>query len=477
MHHRPARPPLAAHVRAALIGGLWALGRRPRLLAAACVAMAAVSVVLAVPRPTSVAGASETATAAAATGYAVEVAPDDGAEVTARHRATRHEQPATAGEPAARSSDEGDEDESRHDGSGDRGARIEPAAEEAAAVNANCTLKVPADPTSVAGLTTPYKLSATDPTAGPCHEIDPDQSAFVEAAIIDPATGDVSIYHPVVVDAGMEPAATPVPVTIPAGAVVGVWFGSNGDTLTLGGPGAGSCINGLPDSPFGQFAYCNAQAFFAAAFDAIAQGRLTVPELGVGRDGLPCPTSRDFSVVDQDQSDNLATIYRIIGGRMAQDTQATRSGTLLTNGSDEGLLARKIDPALGCTPFQAPDLTDDGALTPALALNELSAAVHQGAPAALTPTSDPMTLVDGHRSAAKTNLYRAGVGQPELQAGQSPEDYCTAMVEVGAARIERDRALFSRSPAPSPDSPDLYAFLTTRLDGALEILGCGTHED
>ena len=75
-------------------------------------------------------------------------------------------------------------------------------------------------------------------------------------------------------------------------------------------------------------------------------------------------------------------------------------------------------------------------------------------------------------SVAKTNLYRAGVGQPALPAGQNGHEYCTAMVEIGAARIEKDKALFSRAPAPSPDSPDLYTFLTTRLDDALGILGC-----
>jgi hypothetical protein len=483
MHHRSPGPSLVARLGGVLVAGLRELCRRPPLLAAVCVVLAAGGVLLTAARPTSIAEASEAASApAAATSVLeVDVTSDDSTEVTARHRAGAHGRDTTTSGPAEH---QGDGTEGRKTSAGvgsPEGARrgddvVEPAVEEAAAVNPNCTLKVPADPTSVAGLTTPYTLSATDRTAGPCHETDPGQSAFVEAAIFDPATAEVSIYHPLVVDAGTAAAAAPVPVTLPAGAVVGVWFGSNGDTLTLAGAGAHSCTNGLPDSPFGQFAYCNAPAFFAAAFDAIQAGRLTVPDLGTGRDGLPCPTSRDFSVVDQDQSDNLATIYRVVGGRMAQDTAASRAGTVLTNGSDEGLLARKIDPALGCTPFQAPDLTDGGALTPALALNELSAAVHQAAPMALTPTSDPMTQVDGHRSVEKTNLYRAGVGQPALGAGQSPEEYCTAMVEVGGARIARDRALFRRAPAPSADSPDLHSFLTTRLQDALDILGCATGE-
>jgi hypothetical protein len=81
-------------------------------------------------------------------------------------------------------------------------------------------------------------------------------------------------------------------------------------------------------------------------------------------DHLPCPTSRDFSVVDQDQSDNLPTTYRAIGGRMAQLTPTTADqGSPLTNGSDEGLVARFIAPALGCVPAPrdgAAPGTDDG---------------------------------------------------------------------------------------------------------------------
>jgi hypothetical protein len=484
MHHQPTGPSLAIHLRTALIRAWHGLSGRPRLLAALCVVLAGVGTALAVPRPTSVADASETAPIeAAATGSASPATADDGAgdeDPATADDGAGDEDPAADQEPEpeeagdAPAPDEAPPAQDDADpAAADKGDGEDAAAEEeAAAVNPNCSLTVPADPTSVSGLTTPYQLSATDRKAGPCHETDPDQSAFVEAAIIDPANGDISIYHPLVVDEGTAPAMTPAPVTLPAGAVVGVWFGSNGDTLTLDGPGAAQCTNGLPDSPFGQFAYCNAPAFFSAAYDAISAGRLTVPALGTGRDGQPCPTSRDFSVVDQDQSDNLATIYRVVGGRMAQDTAATRSGKLMTNGSDEGLLARAIDPALGCTPFRAPDLSDGGALTPALALNELSAAVHQGTPAALTPTSDPMTRVNDRPSVAKTNLYRAGVGQPALPAGQNPQAYCKAMVDVGATRIELDRALFKGAASPDPASDDLYEFLTTRLQDALGLLGC-----
>jgi hypothetical protein len=501
MHHRPAKRPLPAVLSTALGHGRHRPRRIPRHLVAAVLALVAAVLAALLPGPS---GSEDGATALAldSAGHRHE-APDAARRATPADQAPGGEGATTspavdAGDAAATTTADADTLPAPEDaaGAGDaaaattadagtttrgwgpdrpghRGdhARQEP--QQAAVANPNCTLAVPADPTSAAGLATPYRLVATDRRAGACHEANPDQSAFVEAAIIDPTTGDLSIYHPLVIDAGTDPAATPVPVSLPAGAVVGVWFGYNGDTLTLAGPGASDCVNGLRGSPFGQFAYCNAPAFFDAVHAAIGAGKLAVPALGTARDGLPCPTVRDFSVVDQDQSDNLATVYRVVDGRMAQDTAAARGGEKLTNGSDNGLLARSIDPALGCTPFQAPDLTDGGRPTPALALNEISAAVNTpAARAALIPTSDPMTQVDGRPSREKTDLFRAGVDQPPLPAGQDPQAYCRGIVEDGQARLRRDARFFSAAPAPAADAANLQQFLADRLENTLVELGC-----
>lgn len=124
----------------------------------------------------------------------------------------------------------------------------------AAAANPNCTLIVPPDPLTANGLATPYRLQATDGAQGPCREANPAQAAFVQATIVDPATGMLSVYNPLVVDNGKRPAAEPVVPQLPAGAVVGIWFGFNGDVLTLRGNGnslaAGNCVNGS-GTPFG----------------------------------------------------------------------------------------------------------------------------------------------------------------------------------------------------------------------------------
>ncbi len=99
--------------------------------------------------------------------------------------------------------------------------------------NPNCTLIVPPAPLTAQGLATPFELVSTNRHKGPCHEANDSQSAFVEATIVDPATGKLAIYRPLVVDRGTQPAAKPVVPTLPAGSVVGMWFGS-GHHLDIG---------------------------------------------------------------------------------------------------------------------------------------------------------------------------------------------------------------------------------------------------
>ncbi len=360
---------------------------------------------------------------------------------------------------------------------------MQPATPAMPMANPNCVLVVPPNPLSAQGLATPYRLVAADPGAGPCREGNNAQSAFVQGPIIDPATGKVSVYDPLVVDGGSQPAAAPAVPQLPAGAVVGLWFGFNGTTLRLrddgGSLAAGNCVQGLPGSPFGQVSYCNAPAFFAAANTAIGAGKLTVPAVGTAMDGKPCPTTRDFSVVDQDQSDNVTTSYLTLpDGTTAQNTAANRAAlataTVSVNGSDEGLLTRKLDVALGCTPWTAPDLADNGTPATALALNELQAAAHQQPPVALVPPNDPMTMVDGQFSLAKTNLYRAGFDMPALTAvGTAPHDYCANFL-AALPRLQQDRNLTSAVSSPADTASNLFTFLAARWHDAYDMLGCPT---
>ncbi len=360
--------------------------------------------------------------------------------------------------------------------------------------NLNCTLTVPRNPLSAAGLATPYRLKATDAAQGPCNEANADQSAFVEAAIYDPGTNAISLYHPLVIDDGTQPAIAPVTPTLPRGAVVAVWFGYQANVLTLNGHtrdnrghryfhrkgnmrvnfgNAQGCVNGTAGSPFGQFAYCNAPRFFQAA------ARVAVPPLATGNDGLPCPTTRDFGIVDQDQSDNLPGKYlATANGQIAQfsasNQNALPGATVLTNASDNGLVDNKWGPAVGCTPWKVADLSQNGDLSAGLALNELQAAASQGPPMALVPVNDPMTLDNnGKTSILKTNLYRAGVNMPPVSGNNGDgKTYCMNMGEQGAKRIGIDTPQLTAAGSPDAAFTNLLGFVTDRLTASWTNLNC-----
>jgi hypothetical protein len=343
-------------------------------------------------------------------------------------------------------------------------------------VNVNCTLIVPEHPLSAQGLATPYQLVATDPAMGPCHEANTAQTAFVQSAVFDVTHNTISVYDPLVIDKGTKPAIPPVVPTLPKNAIVALWFGFNGAVLTLqdtnGSLREGRCVNGLGDSHFGQFAYCNAPAFFAAANQAVRQKALTPPPLGIARNGLECPSTRDFSVVDMDQSDNVTATYLALpNGQTAQNTAANRAQlknfTLLVNPSDEKLLASFILPALGCKPWMVPNLADNGSPTTALPLNELQASVFQRPPVALVPAGDPMVLVNGDPNLQKLNLYRVGVDQPPVENlnQASTGEYCKNLREIAPPRLFFDAPLTRKFASPAPDmASNLFAFLALRFN-------------
>ena len=345
-----------------------------------------------------------------------------------------------------------------------------PSAGAAPAPTFNCTLTVPANPLTAAGLSTPYVLSGDN---GLCTEADPNHAAFVQATIVDGA-GGLSVYNPLVITAGTTPAAPPVVPVLPADAVVALWAGFNGNTLTVDGPGAGAWVNGLPGSPFGQVAWANGPAFFRAA----AARNANVGPLGTGLDGLPCPTTRSFRIVDQDPSDNVTTRYRInAAGQTAQDNAANAGvGALIANGSDNRLLDNFIDPAIGCKPPTAPDLTNPGEVATSQGLNELLA-MQQDPPLALVPTNDPMTLLNnGEMSVLKTDLYRLGVGQPlvKMSATGVARRFCGLLQGIAPASIARDAPFTNGKPSPDP-AQDLTMFLQGRLAASLQLLGCPAH--
>lgn len=351
-------------------------------------------------------------------------------------------------------------------------------------VNQDCTLVVPPHPLTAQGLATPYQLVATNPDQGPCHEKNPMQAAFVQASVFDATTGQIFVYNPLVIDQGTRPAIPPLVPKLPAHALVGIWFGFNGNNLTLRSVQQslreGHCVNGVANSIFTQFAYCNAPQFFEQVNQAIKAGLLTPPPLGTGKDGQTCLSLRDFGLVDQDQSDNVTTGYLVTGdGRTAQLTTANRrnlpNARPLTNGSDNGLLDAFVDPALGCVPWMVSDLADPGQMTTALPLDEMQAMVNQQAPVALVPLTDPMVLNNDKPDLNKLNAYRVGVDQPRAldNAQADGKTYCQHLAETGAPRIVLDAPLTVKMTAPDPAVGNtLFTFLAQRFANSYTNLKC-----
>jgi hypothetical protein len=374
-----------------------------------------------------------------------------------------------------------------------------------ASANVNCDIIVPANPLSARGLATPYQLTGTDgqtPAQSGCEMTNAvSLGAFVQATILNPNTGKLSVYNPLVITKGTTPAVAPVVPKLPRGAVVTIDFGFNGTDLIQVGATAnalrnGNCVDGTSGSIFGQVSFCNGINFFNAAFRAERQGRLVVPSEGTSTkivasagtlgSGQNCPETRNFDMVDQDPSDNVTTFYLLdpATGQTAQDTTSNSAdipdSTLLANGSDNTLLDAFMDPLLGCTPFQAPDLANNNAPTSSQALDELLSAAHQPTVAALVPENDEMVLSsNGQFDAAKTNLYRKEIGQAPVSAKNnktsSPAMFCQNMVNIQTPFLAANQALLSTGSSPVPSVGDnLFTFLANRLGMSFDNLSCDT---
>jgi hypothetical protein len=176
-------------------------------------------------------------------------------------------------------------------------------------------------------------------------------------------------------------------------------------------------------------------------------------------------------------------------GQTAQDTTANaarmKGAQVLVNGSDNALIDDFLDPALGCTPLMAPDLGNKGTMATSQALDELLAAKNQPTAAALIPENDGMVLdVGGSLDQAKTDLYRAQIGQApvdsQTNASSSPAMFCQNMVNIQTPFIAANEKLFAAWPSPVPTVGDtLYTFLASRLASSFDNLNCanfGLHQ-
>jgi hypothetical protein len=371
------------------------------------------------------------------------------------------------------------------------------------AANVNCDIIVPANPLSAKGLATPYQLTGAGgmtPAQSGCTMTNAaNLGAFVQATILNPATGQLAVYDPLVITQGTTPAIAPAVPALPKNAVVTIDFGFNGTDLTQVGATAnalqdGNCVNGQGGSVFGQVSFCNGTSFFSTARRLETEGRLKVPSegtsgkiaasggnLGTGQD---CPVTQNFDMIDQDPSDNVTSEYLLnpATGQTAQDT-ASNAGNiagsqLLVNGSDNALLDLFMDPVLGCTPFSAPDLANNNAPTSSQALDELLAEKNEPAIPALVPENDEMVLSgSGQLDPAKDNLYREELGQAPIDAANnkfdSPAMFCQNMINIQTPFLAANQTLLATGQSPVTATGDnLLTFLANRLNMSFTNLGC-----
>ncbi|HEX3964227.1 MAG TPA: hypothetical protein VHZ03_47540 [Trebonia sp.] len=372
-----------------------------------------------------------------------------------------------------------------------------------AAANVNCDIIVPANPLSAKGLATPYQLTGTggmSPAQSGCTMTNAASlGAFVQATVLNTRTGQLSVYDPLVITQGTTPAVAPVVPVLPSHYVATIEFGFNGTDLYQVGAtrhalAQGDCTDGMAGSIFGQVSFCNGTNFFNEAHRLEAQGRLVVPSEGTSGkivasggalgSGQNCPVSQNFDMVDQDPSDNVTTEYLLnpATGQTAQDTASNADNipgsTLLLNGSDNTLLDTFMDPVLGCTPFQAPDLANNDQPTSSQALDELLSEKNEPAVPALVPENDEMVLNSaGQVDAAKTNLYRENLGQAPISAANnkfdSPANFCQNMINIQTPFLQANQALLATGQSPVTAVGDnLLTFLANRLSMSFDNLSC-----
>ena len=368
------------------------------------------------------------------------------------------------------------------------GTYVTPAASQTAAAltapaasmksNTTCDIIVPANPLSAQGLATPYQLTGpkgTTPTQSGCEMSNGAKlGAFVQATILDPATGALSVYEPLVITQGTRPD-TPdrklKPPVIPADAVVTLDFGFNGTHLIQVGAtpttlADAHCVSGQAGPAFGPTSFCNGVNFFAAVQQAERKGLLKVPspgtsnaiavsggDLGTGRS---CPVISNYEVAGLDPGESVTTTYLLnpLTGQTTQNNSTylgyVAGATLLHHNSANAVLDQYVDPLIGCTPFEAPDLSNASAPAFSEALDEIAA--HAYPPKAAAPENDKVVMGDGK---------------------SDPATYCQNLVNIQTPFLAANQRLLATGQSPVAATADnLLTFLASDLSTSFTSLGC-----
>jgi hypothetical protein len=263
------------------------------------------------------------------------------------------------------------------------------------------------------------------------------------------------------------------PPVIPADAVVTIDFGFNGTDLVQVGAtpttlADAHCVSGQAGSAFGQAASCNGVNFFTAVAQAERKGLLKVPspgtssaivpsggDLGTGRS---CPVIRNFEVAGLNPGESVTSTYLLnpLTGQTAQNNSTSEAyvagATLLHHNSANAVLDQYVDPILGCTPFEAPDLSNVKVPAFSEALDEIAADAYPPKAAALVPGND-------------TAATGGGQFDPAL--------YCQNMVNIQTPFLAANQKLLATGQSPvTATAGNLLTFLANDLSASFTGLGC-----
>jgi len=351
----------------------------------------------------------------------------------------------------------------------------------------DCILEVPDDPLNT-GLFKTWYISTKEGSDITCSQLVPQTASFVEATIFNIPTKSFYIYNPLVLDKGTTSILPILPANITNDDIVVLHFGTNSNSLSLISQPhncltckpslvEANCVQGINNSNFGQFSYCNAENFF----NTVNQN-CNIPLVDKTILGDECPTVRSFTIVDQDQSDNVVTQYILTDNDIvAQDTPENRlfleskNETLkfIQNGSDERILIL-VSNAIGCKPLTAPDFINKNILKSSLVLNELQSKFNSK-DTGLIPSNNPMVLVDNLPSLEKINAYRIGVNQPIITSldEASTLPYCINMDKFALPFFYKYQSLLESAISPNDDTANnLLNFLAFRFVNSWTILNC-----
>ena len=321
--------------------------------------------------------------------------------------------------------------------------------------------------------------------------------AFAQATILDPATGKLSVYDPLVITKGSTPAVQPSVPTIPADAIVTVDFGFNGTGLFQVGATPNALSQGqlherLPGSIFGQVSFCNGANFFNAAFQDEREGKLKVP-CGASaampplmapseparlpghpqlRHGRPGPSRQRDHRVPAEPGD------RPDGAGHRSNADNLQGSTLLLNGSDNTLLdavhrpGPRPHPVRGAGPGQqrpADQLEGAGraAFAPRTSRNRGPGAGER------RDGAERQRPVRPGQGRPVPRGSRAGADQCANDRTSSPANYCQNIVNIQTPFLAANQALLATGQAPVAGVGDnLLTFLANRLLMSFTNLAC-----